>query len=98
MSKCDRCVTDKNLCVDCSDNPIYANVPKWSHFSLYIPTCPRGYKDCVGDPAYIKTFHPKWYKKIYGDLSPQEASLKSCKLKVKEDPYEEYYCYDDEDK
>ena len=63
MSKCDRCVSDKKFCRECRDNPIYDSVPKWSHFSLYIPTCPRGYKDCVGDPAYIKTFHPEWYKK-----------------------------------
>ena len=35
---------------------------------------------------------------MYGDLSPQEASLKSCKLKVEEDLDEDYYCYDDEDK
>lgn len=28
MSKCDRCVTDKTLCTDCSDNPIYANILK----------------------------------------------------------------------
>ena len=98
MSKCDRCVTDKNLCVDCSDNPIYANVPKWSHFSLYIPTCPRGYSDCVHDPTYIKTFHPKWYKVLYGNLTPLQASNKSCKLKVEEDPDENYYCYDNEDK
>lgn len=64
----------------------------------YTPTCPRGYEDCVNDPAYIYDTHPEWYKEIYGDLTPEQASEKSCKLKVKDDPDEKFYCYDDEDK
>lgn len=64
----------------------------------YQPTCPRGYKDCVYDPAYIKYNYPEWYAKLYDSLSVEEASNQSCRLKVEEDPDEEYGCYDDEDK
>ena len=39
----------------------------------YKPLCPRGYDDCVWDPAYIFFNYPDWYKKLYGDLSPEEA-------------------------
>ena len=57
----------------------------------YKPTCPQGYDDCVCDPAYIHYYYPEWYKKLYGDLTPEEASKQRC------DPDDEY-CYDDEDK
>ena len=97
MSKCDRCATPKELCSTCRDNPIYAKVTRASNFMAYIPTCPRGYKDCVGDPAYIKFYHPEWYKKLYGDKTPYEAA-EECRQAVIDDPNEEYYCYDDEDK
>lgn len=63
----------------------------------YTPTCPRGYTDCVCDPAYIKINHPDWYKNLYGDKTPEEAAS-GCREKVREDPCEEYHCYDDEDK
>ena len=98
MSLCDKCISDKSLCVKCKDNPIYADVPKFSQFREYIPTCPRGYGDCVWDPAYIKLNSPGWYKDLYGDMTPEEASLVSCQKKVEKDPNEDYYCYDDEDK
>ena len=64
----------------------------------YKPTCPRGYSDCVCDPAYINFYHPEWYKDLYGDLTPKQASKKDCLQRVKEDPDEKYLCYDNEDK
>lgn len=66
----------------------------------YTPTCPRGYVDCVHDPAYIKHHHPDWYAKLYGDKTPEEAAHEEngCFDRATEDPDEEYYCYDDEDK
>ena len=67
------------------------------HESTYTPTCPRGYTDCVCDPAYIKFNHSDWYKKLYGDKTPEEASYE-CQELMKKDPNEEYYCYDNEDK
>lgn len=97
MSRCDTCITDKSKCINCSENPKY---PKHSQYAAYIPVCPRGYTDCIGDPAYIKYKYPDWYKSLYGDLSPEEAIKieDGCLDKVKEDPDEKYYCYDDEDK
>lgn len=66
----------------------------------YKPTCPRGYIDCISDPAYIKANHSAWYKEMYGDLAPEEViKLEgNCLQRFKEDPDEEGYCYDDEDK
>ena len=90
-NKCEICVTDKSKCIECKDNPIYANVPKWSQFQEYIPTCPQGYCDCVYDPAYIKFYHPEWYEKQYEDMTPEEVAKKHCDK-------EDKYCYDDEDK
>ena len=63
----------------------------------YTPVCPRGYLDCVYDPAYIHFHYPDWYKELYGDKTPEEAAEK-CRQKMLEDPDEENYCYDDEDK
>jgi hypothetical protein len=91
-------VTDKSECVNCADNPIYANIPKKTKYQEYIPLCPRGYSHCVNDPAYLKCYHAEWYKEMYGDLTPEQVVEKECLEKVKEDPDEEYYCYDDEDK
>lgn len=100
-SYCNKCVSDKSLCSQCRDNPevqkILASLPKQSFFMNYVPVCPRGYLDCVCDPAYIKYYHPDWYKKLYGDKTPEEAGEK-CRQKMLEDPDEENYCYDDEDK
>ena len=98
FNHCDSSVTDKSECMGCRDNPIYKDVPTHSLYQEYIPTCPRGYIDCVYDPAYIKTYHPDYYHDTFGDLTPEQASAKSCGERVKEDPDEEYYCYDDEDK
>lgn len=66
----------------------------------YRPVCPRGYEDCVRDPAYIKHHHPEWYKELYKDLPPEKAIYAhyGCYDRMQEDPNEEYYCYDDEDK
>ena len=100
MSRCDKCVTDKSNCVSCRENPIYANVPTASQFTAYIPVCPRGYKDCVCDPAYIKYSDPDWYKSLFGTMTPKEAIFKEggCFERFQDDPNEEFYCYDDEDK
>ena len=96
---CDSCVTDKSECIRCRDNPIYKNVPTHSLFQAYIPTCPRGYVDCICDPAYIKYHYLKWYAKLYGDKTPEEASeTGNCQEAFENDPDEEYYCYDNEDK
>ena len=100
-NKCDKCVSDKSLCSHCRDNPevqkILASLPKLSFFMNYVPVCPRGYLDCVYDPAYIHFHYPDWYKELYGDKTPEEAAEK-CRQKMFEDPDEENYCYDDEDK
>ena len=76
------------------------SLPTKSRFMAYVPTCPRGYVDCVNDPAYILYHHPKWYKELFGDMTPQEAIHveNGCVASVESDPREEYYCYDDEDK
>jgi hypothetical protein len=68
--------------------------------SGYTPTCPRGYDDCVWDPAYIKSNCPEWYATLYGNMTPEEAAHApgGCFDKVAKDPDEKYYCYDDEDK
>lgn len=57
----------------------------------YTPVCPKGFIDCVSDPAYIKYYHPQWYGKIYRGLTPQEAADIYCSVR-------EEGCYDDEDK
>ena len=104
MSKCERCVSDKSWCSQCVDNPevqkILASLPKQSCFMYYKPVCPRGYVDCVCDPAYIKYHYPDWYANLYGDKTPEEAIYKQggCWDSFINDPDEIYYCYDDEDK
>jgi hypothetical protein len=66
----------------------------------YKPVCPRGYDDCVRDPAYIKHHYPDWYEELYHDLPPEKAIYihNGCYDHMQEDPNEEHYCYDDEDK
>jgi hypothetical protein len=68
----------------------------------YTPVCPRGYVDCIHDPAYIKHTAPDWYKELYGDLTPAEAihTRGDCYDLFKEDPNMDSHCYryDDEDK
>lgn len=96
--RCDECV-NKSACEECRENPKWANVPKFSKFMAYTPTCPRGYVDCICDPAYIKYHYPKWYAKLYGDKTPKEASKTGhCQEAFEKDPNEEYYCYENEDK
>ena len=104
MYKCDKCVSDKFWCEECIDNPIYQEIlsklPKKSCFMYYIPLCPRGFTDCVCDPAYIKYHYPDWYADLYGDMSPEEAIMtpNGCYERTQRDPEMNYYCYDDEDK
>lgn len=99
MSKCEKCITNRSECVKCKDNPIYI-IPTESLYKEYIPTCPRGYTDCVGDPAYILFNYPYWYKELYGNKTPLEAAKEEggCYDRFLEDPDEDFYCYDDEDK
>lgn len=92
MSRCEECVTDKSLCDGCRDNPKYADYPRKSLYREYIPVCPKGYDDCVNDPAYIKHHHSEWYKKLYGDLTPEEV------IKTKNSCNDDDCYYDDEDK
>lgn len=106
MALCDYCVEKTNtlICEVCIDNPkfqkILKTLPTHSYFKNYIPVCPRGYTDCIRDPGYIKYYYPDWYKELYGDLTPKEAILVKggCKERFENDPNEEDYCYDDEDK
>ena len=97
MSKCDRCAAPKELCSTCRDNPTYAKVPRNSNFMAYIPTCPKGHKNCVNDPAYIKFYHSEWYEKLYGNKTPYEAA-EECREWLAEHSDDDFYCYDDEDK
>lgn len=90
-NRCKKCVTDKELCERCKDNPKYADYPRVSYFKAYIPVCPQGYDDCVCDPAYIQHHYPAWYKELYGDMTLEEAAAKGCNA-------EDEDCYDDEDK
>lgn len=67
----------------------------------YNPVCPRGYTNCVNDPAYILYTNPNYYKKVYRNMTPAQAIFveDGCIDSVKKDPNEKkYYCYDDEDK
>lgn len=61
--------------------------------SKYTPTCPRGYTDCVCDPAYIRYHHKP-------DMTDEEfnEALEECREAVRKDPNMQYFCYDDEDK
>ena len=82
VNTCDLCIfnetkNNKDICINCKDNPIVQKIisalPKTSFFQSYQPICPRGYSDCVHDPAYIKCFSPERYKELYGDMTPKEA-------------------------
>ena len=98
-NKCEECINKKTgLCQVCTDNP---KAPRISYFQLYKPVCPRGFDDCVSDPAYIKYHHPEWYKELYGEKTPEEAirdEEDGCWERFVNDPEMNYYCYDDEDK
>ena len=77
---CDKCVADKSLCSHCRDNPevqkILASLPKLSFFMNYVPVCPRGYLDCVYDPAYIHFTIPIGIK-IFMEIKLQKKLLKN---------------------
>lgn len=75
----------------------YENAPINPSEPKYTPTCPRGYTDCVYDPAYIKLNYPDWYKELYGNKTPVKAS-RECKERMIKDPNEKNHCYDNEDK
>lgn len=99
-NRCNECVVkDKNKCLQCRENPIYANVPTVSLFKAYNSVCPRGYDNCVCDPTYILYHSPKWYSKLYDTTTPEQAIFAegSCMDRYKDDPNEEGYCYDDGD-
>ena len=91
--KCDKCVTDTTKCIRCSDNPIYAHVPKTSQYTWYTPVCHLGYKYCIHDPAYIKATDQDWYEELYGDVAPEEAEKGACARCTNEHCF-----YDSEDK
>ncbi len=111
MDYCKFCITDENKCNKCLKNPKFKDFKNFfesndskEYYDAkileeqgYLPTCPRGYIDCVNDPAYIKHNCPDWYKELYGDKTLKEAS-EECRKRMEEDPDEKYYCYDDEDK
>lgn len=90
-SKCITCVNPDKQCEKCRDNPRFSDYPHYSYYMEYVPVCPKGYKDCVCDPAYIKYYHSKWYTEMYGDKPPEDVAKESCDLN-------DEYCYDDEDK
>ena len=62
---------------------------------LYKAVCPRGFVDCVYDPAYIKFNYPDWYKELYDTLTPEEAIKveNGCYERSMKDPDMKYYCY-----
>lgn len=64
-NKCDNCVTNKSLCNNCSDNPKYANIPKYSLYMEYLSCCPYGFPDCVYDPEYQKKYWDNFSEKDY---------------------------------
>lgn len=91
--RCNKCITDRNLCIGCRDNPIYRVVPNISFYKEYEAVCPFGMTDCVRDPGYINFYYPDWYKEMYGDMTPKQAVEVYCsKYETPSD------CYDDEDK
>ena len=101
METCSRANTCVNKDVHCDSCTLQRGVKERAYFyKEYKPLCPRGYSDCIHDPAYLKHYYPEWYKKTYGNKTPEEVLLveNGCMQRFKEDPNEEEYCYDDEDK
>ena len=89
---CDTCVMDKVYCHRCIRHPDYKLC--FDYYRAYLPTCKFENADCIHDPAYIKCYYPDWYQSLYGNKTPEEASLdpEGCaNCKNGED-------YDDEDK
>ena len=70
-SSWENCVSDKQLCDKCSRNKKNWDIE--DKFVLYKPACPFGRENCINDPAHIKHFGPNWYKKLYGEVSIEEA-------------------------
>lgn len=68
------CTNDKDMCDKCSRNK--KNLKIKDNFLRYRPSCPHGRKDCINDPSHIKYFNPKYYTKLYGDVSIEEALKK----------------------
>lgn len=96
FEKCKECIYDKtDKCRECLKGALVRL--NYRNYAEYEPVCPRGYTDCISDPAYIKKNYPDWYSELYGDKTPYEAA-EECRKRMEEDPDEEYYCYDDEDK
>ena len=60
---------------------------------FYTPTCPRGYTDCVNDPAYRQVYDPDVYFKFFGDKSPKEVSKYTCSRRDTEFEFVDE-CYD----
>ncbi len=69
-----RCANDKQMCDKCSRNK--KNLKIKDNFMLYKPSCPYNRKDCINDPSHIKYFNPKYYTKLYGGVSIEEALKK----------------------
>lgn len=89
---CNSCVNFGKYCDSCLKNPNFSHLT--DYFKAYNFTCRFGYEDCIHDPAYIKCHYPDWYQSLYGNKTPEEASLdpEGCaNCKNGED-------YDDEDK
>ena len=86
------CVADESCCIKCTRNPINKDIR--NYYKPYNPTCRFGNVDCIYDPAYILCNDEKWYHKLYGDITPEEAALdeEGCKLCLNGEHY------DDEDK
>ena len=71
----------------------------------YKPVCPRGYDDCIWDPAYIFYNYPDWYKKLYNQSqldgwqqsqnSTYNGSLKESDFRTGPSTLEQAYKYND---
>lgn len=51
-------------CMELSKRLNYAHEVLFDSVNGYVPTCPHGYSDCVCDPAYIRRYHPDWWKDL----------------------------------
>ncbi|MBR1703226.1 MAG: hypothetical protein IJ716_14975 [Lachnospiraceae bacterium] len=90
MGNCKMCVQDRRECLSCMDNPVFSNVPTESKFVPYIPLCPIGDGSCAFDPAYIRLQNPEWYRKLFGDMEPDEA-MRECLRQTGQMPEEKVY-------
>lgn len=71
---CDTCLNQHKpqACEYCYDNPKFAGLI--SHYTPYLEVCPINNEGCGDDPGFIKYFYPKRYEKLFGDISPKEAT------------------------